>query len=554
MDRQYVIGVDFGSDSARAIVVDACSAEVLAEASMLYPRWEKRKYCDSECSQYRQHPKDYLEVLEGVLKEVLDQVGSSGREKIAGIAVDTTGSTVCPVDEEGTPLAMLDAFLEEPDAMFHMWKDHTAVKEARELNEHFSKGGTDYTQFQGEYSAEWFWAKILHTVRKNPAVRAAAYTWVEHTDWIAGVLAGRTRPEEIVHCACAAGHKALWNSRFVGLPARDCLSGADPYLGLIHDRYSQQPKNAGERIGTLSPKWASKLGLSEQVSVAVGSFDAHAGAVGVGISERTLVKVAGTSTVDMMIMKPEDIKGKNISVCCGMAENSIVPGFYGCEAGQSAFGDTYVWYKRILMWPLEHMYIPEEILPAQMRTGLQEYMAARMICELEKAAQEEGGDEKLTALDWFNGRRYPCLNETVKSSISGLSLGTAAPDIYRALVKGTIFGSRHIYDSLVEAGAQIDRVICVGGVAQKSRYIMQMLSDVLDVPIMVSKEKQSCARGACVFAAVGAGLFPDVQAAQRALCETYEPTFYPRKDMHEKYQEEYAEYLELGEYTEGRRG
>lgn len=206
------------------------------------------------------------------------------------------------------------------------------------------------------------------------------------------------------------------------------------------------------------------------------------------------------------------------------------------------------------MWPLEHMYIPEEILPAQMRTGLQEYMAARMICELEKAAQEEGGDEKLTALDWFNGRRYPCLNETVKSSISGLSLGTAAPDIYRALVKGTIFGSRHIYDSLVEAGAQIDRVICVGGVAQKSRYIMQMLSDVLDVPIMVSKEKQSCARGACVFAAVGAGLFPDVQAAQRALCETYEPTFYPRKDMHEKYQEEYAEYLELGEYTEGRRG
>lgn len=156
--------------------------------------------------------------------------------------------------------------------MFHMWKDHTAVKEARELNEHFSKGGTDYTQFQGEYSAEWFWAKILHTVRKNPAVRAAAYTWVEHTDWIAGVLAGRTRPEEIVHCACAAGHKALWNSRFGGLPARDCLSGADPYLGLIHDRYSQQPKNAGERIGMLSPKWASKLGLSEQVSVAVGSL------------------------------------------------------------------------------------------------------------------------------------------------------------------------------------------------------------------------------------------------------------------------------------------
>lgn len=554
MDRQYVIGVDFGSDSVRAIVVDACSAEAAAEASMRYPRWEKRRYCDSELSQYRQHPRDYLEALEAVLRDVAGQIGPSGRERVAGIAVDTTGSTVCPVDRKGTPLALLDAFADEPDAMFHMWKDHTAVKEAIELNERFSGGGVDYTRYQGEYSAEWFWAKILHTVRKNPEVRAAAYTWVEHTDWIAGVLAGKTGPGEIVHCSCAAGHKALWNSHFGGLPAKDCLSGADPYLGLVHDRYSQQPRNAGERIGTLSAEWARRIGLSEQVSVAVGSFDAHAGAVGVGISERTLVKVVGTSTVDMMIMKPEDIEGRNISGCCGMAENSIVPGFYGCEAGQSAFGDTYVWYKKILMWPLEHMYIPEEILPAERKAGLLEYLESELICGLERAAEAEGGGEKLTALDWFNGRRYPCLNETVKSAVSGLSLGTGAPDIYRALVKATVFGSRHIYDSLVEAGARIDRVICVGGVAQKSRYIMQMLSDVLDVPIMVSRERQSCARGACVFAAVGAGIFSDVQEAQKALCETYEATFYPRRDMHEQYQEEYAEYLELGRYTEGRMG
>lgn len=550
MGGYYVIGVDFGSDSARAIIVNTHSAATIAEASMLYPRWSRKEYCDISVSQYRQHPRDHLEVLESILKIVIEKAGGSIADKIVGIAVDATGSTVCPVDKEGRPLALSEEFSDDPDAMFHLWKDHTAVKEAQEIQQGLSSGKIDYTQFQGEYSAEWFWAKILHTTRKNRKVKEAAYTWVEHSDWIAGILAGKIKPDEIVHGACAAGHKALWNSMFGGLPSRECLSKIDPYLGIIYDRYSQMPKNAGEKIGAISQEWAEKLGLSDNVSVAVGSFDAHAGAVGVGISERTLVKVVGTSTVDMLIIDPNEVKGKRLSNCCGLAENSIVPGFIGCESGQSAFGDTYAWYKKILMWPLENMDIPEGILSQEKKTELKDLLESRMIRALENAVEEPEGEDTLIALDWFNGRRYPRLNENVKSAMNGLTLGASAPDVFRALVKGTIFGSKHIYDSFMESGIKIDRVVCVGGIASKSEYIMQMMSDVLNIPIMVSSEKQSCARGACVFASVGAGIYESVQEAQRALCEPYHPTYFPHEKMHLKYMLDYKKYLKLGEYVE----
>ncbi len=548
-DKRYVIGVDFGSDSARAIIVDLISARTIAEASKSYPRWKQRKYCDSDRFKYRQHPKDYLEVLEDILKKVLSELTDDQRCLVAGIAIDTTGSTVCPVDIEGTPLSLLPEFAEEPDAMFHLWKDHTAVEEAKEINKLLSSEEQNYTKYQGTYSAEWFWAKILHTSRTNQRVKEHAYTWVEHCDWIAGILAGKTAPNEIVHCACAAGHKALWNSEFHGLPDRSCLEKIDPYLGIIHDRYSQKPKVAGEKIGSLCPEWAQKLQLPETVSIAVGTFDAHAGAVGVGISEHTLVKVVGTSTVDMLIVSRTDAEGKNLNNFCGMAEDSIIPGYWGCESGQSAFGDTYDWYKRIIMWPLETMDIPEEIIPKKERKRLRNYLDKILIRSLEKYVTEDESSE-VTALDWLNGRRYPYLNETVKGAMVGISLGTTAPDIYQALAKATIFGSKQIYDSLVEAGIQISRVVCVGGVASKSKYIMQMMADVLGIPIMVSSETQSCARGACIFAAVGAGVYPSIQDAQKDLCASYQPDFFPREEMHNKYMKEYRKYINLGKYIE----
>lgn len=548
MGGQYVIGIDFGSDSVRAILVDTKSAQTLQTAVAEYPRWKEKKYCDDKISQYRQHPMDYLECMELVLEKILEEESDKVRD-IAGIAVDTTGSTVCPVNESGIPLSLLKDFSENPDAMFYLWKDHTAVQEASEINLALSSAKIDYTKYQGEYSAEWFWAKILHAVRKNKSVKEAAYTWVEHVDWITGILTGNIKPATIAHCSCAAGHKALWNSEFGGLPDKETLEAIDPYLGKIHDRYSQKPHYGGEKVGTLCREWAEKLGLSEDVAIGMGSFDAHAGAVGVGIREKTMVKVVGTSTVDMMITKKESVSGKDSKAFCGLAEDSIIPGFLGAEAGQSAFGDTYAWLKRILMWPLHEMEVPEQILSKEKLQELCDFVSGDLLRNMENKIQNMEEDD-LIALDWFNGRRYPHLNEKIKSSITGLTLGTTAPEIYRALVQATVFGSRKIYDSLKELGMEIEKVICVGGIAQKSGYIMQMLADVLDIPIMVSGENQSCARGAAIYAAVAAGIFDNILDAQNRLCEKYEPNYYPNKETHSLLESKYRMYCCLGEKTE----
>ena len=550
MGAHYVIGIDYGSDSVRAILLDTQSAKTVATAVAEYPRWREGRYCNDKISQYRQHPLDYLECLEFVLKKILSAHADLASQ-VAGIAVDTTGSTVCPVDQKGIPLALKEGFKEEPDAMFHLWKDHTAIEEAEEVNRVLSCADVDYTKYQGEYSAEWFWAKILRTVRHNQSIREGAYCWVEHVDWIAGVLTGNTRPETIAHCSCAAGHKALWNSEFKGLPGREALNSMDSYLGLIYDRYSQTPKHAGARIGSLCKTWADKLGLSENTVIGMGSFDAHAGAVGVGITEKTMVKVVGTSTVDMMIVKPYTVSGKNSKAYCGLAEDSIIPGYMGVEAGQSAFGDTYAWLKRFLMWPIEMLAVPEEIIRADTRNRLSEYLCVQMLRELEKQAAGLEEDD-LTALDWFNGRRYPCLNESITSSVTGLTLSTMPPAVYRALVRATVFGSRRIYDSLKNLGIDIQRVICVGGIAQKSPYIMQTLCDSLNVPIMVSGETQSCARGAAVYAAVASSLYENIPTAQKNLCEEYHPTYYPNEENHRILEKKYRLYCTLGEVTEER--
>lgn len=546
MGRNYVVGIDFGSDSVRAILVDVQSAETLGTTVAEYPRWKEKKYCIPQAGQYRQHPLDYLECLEEVVTALLQSVPGAG-ERVVGIAVDTTGSTVCPVDESGTPLALKEEFCREPEAMFHLWKDHTSVAEAKEINRLLSEGETDYTKYQGEYSSEWFWAKILRTVRQNPEIRRQAYCWAEHVDWITGILTGNTSPKALVHCSCAAGHKALWNSEFGGLPSRKLLVSADAYLGEIYDRYSQTPRSAGEKAGTLCEEWARRLGISREAAVGVGSFDAHAGAVGVGIQEKMMVKAVGTSTVDLMIIPRDTACTKASKAYCGLAENSIIPGFLGVEAGQSAFGDTYAWLKRMLLWGVENLL--DGILDEETQGRVQEHLSQRLLSELESQA-ETMEDEELLALDWFNGRRYPHLNENVKSAISGLTLSATPPGLYQALARATVFGSRRIYDSLKKLGIEIERLICVGGIAQKSPYIMQMMSDTLNIPLMVSKENQSCARGAAIYAAVAAGMYKDIRQAQEVFCEKYKPSYYPDEEAHKRLEKKYEKYCRLGQIEE----
>ncbi|HOA54141.1 MAG: ribulokinase [Clostridiaceae bacterium] len=546
--RNLVAGADFGSDSVRVIIIDALTGERVAKAVAYYPRWQKQMYCDAAANQFRQHPLDYIESFTACMREAMAQTGSR-KGDLCAIAVDTTGSTPCPVDDRCTPLAMLDEFSDDPDAMFHLWKDHTAVEEAKEINHAFSNAKMDYTMYQGIYSSEWYWAKILRTVRANERVRQAAWTWLEHSDWIPALLTGNTDPNNLYRGSTGAGHKALWNSHFGGLPDRDCLGSLDPYLALIYDRYNTAPKPAGTRLGVITREWAEKLGVPQDTIIGGGSFDAHAGAVGAGVRPGTMVKVVGTSTVDMLVEDKEKLEGKDLRAYCGLAEDSIVPGYIGIEASQAAFGDVYAWFSSLLMWPLNELVPGSGIISDDSAKKLIEDAKKKIIRELETRA-EQIEDVDITALDWFNGRRYPFLNENAIAAISGLSLGSTAPEIYRALAEATVFGSRRVFEGFIENGINVERIIMVGGIAKKSPFIMQMMADVLERPVMVSQEEQVPALGAAIYAAVAAGFYPDVTAAQDALCEPYKDSFLPNAEKSEKYNEKYQKYLALGDFID----
>lgn len=548
MKNNYVIGVDFGSDSVRALVVDTQSGEQIGTATAFYPRWRKGLYQHPEQAVFRQHPMDYLESIEACITGSVRNLSQEQKNQIVGIGVDTTGSTPVPVNREGVPLALLDEFAENENAMFHLWKDHSAFAEAEEINQLFRHNSeVDYSAFQGDYSAEWYWAKILHTVRIDSRVREAAYTWEEHSDWMVGELCGETRPEEIFHGACAAGHKAYWHSAWNGLPSAKLLGQLDPYLVQVCERYGKKPQHAAVRVGTLSPKWAARLGLSEKVVVSGSSFDAHAGAVGAGIKEKTIVCTLGTSAVDMIVEHTEKLYGKKLNQYCGQAENSILPGLVGVETGQAAFGDIFAWFKKLMLWPIQNMkqYLGEEQFEMV-------YKAAddNMLPDLQKAAERLPDNPFPISLDWFNGRRYPNTDDFQDAMIDGLRLGMEAPYLYRSLVFGAVCGLKRIVSGFETQGIVLDQVIAVGGISKKSGFVMQMMADLLNKSIQIVDADQTCALGAAIYAAVGSGVYKDIQEASIHMASKVIGTYEPNREKNEFYQEKYAEYLKLAECAE----
>jgi L-ribulokinase len=343
-DKSYVIGVDFGTDSVRSILIDASDGREVSSHVVNFKRWSEGRYCDPSKNQFRQHPLDYIEGLEQTVYGALKKADSGIREGIVGIGVDTTGSTPAPVDRAGTVLAMHDEFRENPNAMFVLWKDHTSVREAEEVNQ-VAKGwgGTDFTKYEGGvYSSEWFWAKILHILREDQKVRNAVFSWVEHADWIPAILTGNTDPLTLMRNRCAAGHKAMWHPEWGGLPPEEFLVKLDPLLGGLRARLYSDTHTSDQRAGGLTERWAKKLGLEVGTAVAVGAFDAHMGAVGSEIREGTFVMILGTSACDMAVATPDVVSDKLVAGICGQVDGSIVPGMIGLEAGQSSFGDVFV--------------------------------------------------------------------------------------------------------------------------------------------------------------------------------------------------------------------
>ncbi len=553
MAKKYVIGIDYGTDSVRSVVVDTSNGQIAGMSVFEYPRWKKGLYCDPSVNQFRQHPLDYIEGLEQSVKGALKGLDTEVANNIVGISVDTTGSTPVAVDREGVPLSLKPGFEDNPDAMFILWKDHTAVKEASELNE-LSKGwgGTDFTKFEGGiYSSEWFWAKILHVLRKSETVRKNAWSWVEHCDWIPALLTGDTDPLSIKRSRCAAGHKAMWHDDFNGLPDERFLARLDPLLSGLRERLYRDTWTCDSEVGKLSAEWAKKLGLSANVKVGAGAFDAHIGAIGGEIKPYQLVKVMGTSTCDMIVAPLAEFGKKLVAGICGQVDGSIVPGMIGLEAGQSAFGDIYAWFSKLLMWPVDNIVSELQWLDMESKEKIRVETADRIISELSnQAALIPVEETSILALDWLNGRRTPDANQELKGVIAGLSLGSDAPRIFRALVEATAFGSKMINERFVTEGVRIDGVIAIGGVAKKNPFVMQIVADVLNMPIKVAVSDQTCALGSAMAAAVVSGVYGDIPSAQLAMGNGFEKEYQPDPVKAIKYETLFRKYKELGMFIE----
>ncbi len=553
MTNKYVIGLDYGTDSVRAVIIDTGNGETIGTSVFEYPRWKKGLYCDPSSNRFRQHPLDYIEGMVHSVKEALSGMNPEVIKNITGITVDTTGSTPVAVDKGGVPLSLKPEFEDDPDAMFVLWKDHTAVKEAAEINELAkSWGGIDYTKFEGGvYSSEWFWAKILHVMRANKRIRENAFSWVEHCDWIPALLTGNTDPLTLKRSRCAAGHKAMWHNDFGGLPDELFLTRLDPILAGLRKRLYRDTFTCEVSVGHLSEEWATKLGLMPGVKVGAGAFDAHLGAIGGEIKPYQLIKVMGTSTCDMLVSPMNEVGDRLVAGICGQVDGSIIPGMLGLEAGQSAFGDIYAWFGKLLMWPVSEIISKMSWLDERTKDRVGKETADRVIVELSTQAEKlSDNDTAIIALDWLNGRRTPYANQELKGAIAGLSLGSDAPRIFKALVEATAFGSKMINDRFVSEGIRIDGVIAIGGVAKKNPFVMQTVADVLNMPIRVASSDQTCALGSAMAASVMAGVHKDFGSAQKAMGGGFEKEYKPDRLKAEKYNELYLRYKKLGEFVE----
>ncbi len=516
MDEKLFIGLDFGSDSVRAVLTDTHGKNI-ASSVCNYDRWSRGLYCNAAENRFRQHPLDYLEAMTSVVRGVLKGQAASA---VCGIGVDCTGSTPCVVNCDGVPLALTPEFAENPNAMFVLWKDHTAVREAQEITAAAKKYHTDYTAYSGGcYSAEWFWAKYLHILRSDEQVRKACCNFVEHCDWITAELTGGA----VKLSRCAAGHKALWHESWGGFPEDEFFCSVDPLLKGRRDELDNETFTADVPVGNLSCKWAEIFGLTQDVVVAVGAFDAHMGAVGAGIGEGELVKVIGTSTCDMIVASEIN---NCIQGICGQVSGSIIPGMTGLEAGQSAFGDIYAWFRKVAGYgadvSLEKLSSDAELVP----------------------------DNDLIALDWMNGRRTPYANQYLKGAIFGLTLGTDAPTIFKTLIESTAFGAKKIIDRFQEEGVDIKQVTAIGGIARKSPLVMQICADVFNMPIRVCASDQTCALGAAMFAAVASGVYSNIHEAMKNMKPGYDKEYFPRQEKVDFYCKKYMHYCNLANIME----
>ena len=513
---KYALGLDYGTNSVRALVVDVESGEEAGTAVAPYKRGDEGVLLDVRDPHLaRQDPRDYVDGFFECVREAVRDVDASS---ILGIGVDTTGSTPMPVDERGVPLVYQDRFSNDLNAMAWLWKDHTAFAEAEEITERARERGEPYLdKCGGTYSSEWFWSKVLHCARVAPEVFDAAHSWIEAQDcvpaWLCGIEGVANAPRGV----CAAGHKAMYHEEWGGLPSAGFLSSLDPRLAALRARLYDVAVPAGERAGGLDGEIAEKSGLIAGTAVSVGAFDAHLGAVGSGVKPGTMVKIIGTSTCDIMVGGPEtpDIPG-----VCGVVPGSVVPGMVGIEAGQSAVGDLFNWFANKVAG-----------------TGHEELST--------EAALLKPGQSGLVALDWNNGNRTVLVDPLLTGLIVGQTLHTTAAEVYRALIEATAFGARRIIEQIRSHGVAVEEIVMCGGIAEKSPLTMQIYADVCNMPMKTSKSAQTCALGAAIAGAVAGGAHRDFLGAIAVMTGVKEHVYQPDAAAVAVYDRLYRVYLQL---------
>ena len=528
MATQYTIGLDYGTNSVRALIVNVANGDEIASAVWNYAHGTAGVILSRDPNLARQHPADYIRGAEITITEALVSAKKSvkgfGADQVVGIGVDTTGSTPLPVDANGQPLAFDQRFAKNPAAMAWLWKDHTGVAEAVEITKLARKIRPQFlAKCGGIYSSEWFWSKILHCLRTSPDVFNAAHSWVELADYVPAALTGTEHPDQFIAGVCAAGHKAMWNKKWGGYPDAQFLSRLDPRLGKLRARLTPRVHSIDRAVGGLTDAWARKTGLRAGIPVAVGAFDAHLGAVGCGVTPGTLVKIIGTSTCDITIASNRK-KLADVPGLCGIVDGSVLPGYFGLEAGQSAVGDIFNWWVNYIQphgEKLSHRVLDEE------------------------AFRLKPGESGLLALDWNNGNRTILVDQCLTGLLVGQTLYTTPAEVYRALIEATAYGALTIINRFEEYGVKIDEVVNCGGIAEKSAITMQVYADVTGRPMKISRSAQTCALGSAIAAAVIAGAHKDFATAQKKMTGLKPKVYKPNPKAHAVYKELYALYKEL---------
>ncbi len=530
---KYSLGLDYGTNSVRALIVDVADGREVATAVWNYKHGKDGVLLAADPHLARQHPADYVRGAEVTILDALALAKRNVRgfkpEQIIGIGVDTTGSTPIPVDARGVPLALNRRFAKNLDAMAWLWKDHTSTAEAGEITKLARKLRPQYlAKCGGTYSSEWFFSKILHCLRTSPEVFDAAASWVELADWIPAMLTGTESPDLLKVGVCAAGHKAMHHEHWAGYPDAEFLSRLDPKLGSLRRRLCSRVHAIDHTAGNLTIDWAARTGLPTGLPVAIGAFDAHLGAVGCGIAPGTLVKAIGTSTCDMMVV-PLGQELADIPGLCGIVNGSILPGFYGLEAGQSAVGDIFNWFVNYIQ-------------PLGGKLGSHEALSLA-------ATKLKPGESGLVALDWNNGNRTVLVDQRLTGLLLGQTLYTNPAEIYRALIEATAFGALTIINRLEEYGVKVKQVVNCGGIAEKNPLVMQIYADVTGREMRISRSAQTCALGAAIAGAVVAGKAQGGYArfgdAQKAMTGLKPHVFKPNAKNHAVYRDLYSIYRKL---------